>query len=167
MSAVDNILAQIELVSMLPADCKLKSVGRDSFRGNCPIERHKSVFTFSVKRHPAGHQVFACYACNLRGSVIDLIAALDHTTVRQAIKKLSGNNLPELSRDAILQRVEDQVKRMYPEFGYIACTIPGCSTVAELKNELDFVILCSGSSWLWKVSPNGRHAICYKHKEYK
>jgi len=163
LSRVDDILAQVELTSVVPPDCNLRSIGPDRWRGNCPIQEHRSRGTFSVLRHDAGHKIWNCYACGLRGSVIDLVAALDGSTVGAAIKKLSSKDLEPLSRDAILTRAYDQIERQRPEFGILACDQPSCYTTRNVGSELDFAIFRAGSSWLWKVSPNGRHAICWKH----
>jgi hypothetical protein len=113
------------------------------------------LFTFSVSLHKDGHQVFQCFACGKRGSVIDLYAALEGIDTGEAIRKLSSGDLPELSREAILQKVKDQIDRAYPAFDYAVCD--KCGAVF-LENEYG-----EARSHGWKVSRSGKVCICPKH----
>lgn len=158
MSQVDNILASVDLLSIAP-DCDLKSVGQDRWRGRCPISDHRSLGTFAVSRHRDGHLIFQCFACGKRGSVIDLYAAMNNVTIREAIRSLGGPNVPALSRDSELQRSYDSWQRQQPGYAWLICD--SCGTMLKIEDELSFFVLCGLGSWLWDVCRDGS-AKCIK-----
>lgn len=158
MSQVVNILASVDLLSIAP-DCDLKSVGRDRWRGRCPILGHRSFGTFVVSRHRDGHLIWQCFACGKRGSVIDLYAAMNNVTIRDAIKHFSGGNVPVLSKEAELQRSYDSWLRTQPGFAWLFCD--NCGATKKIETELDFFVLCLRGSWLWDVCSDGS-AKCVK-----
>ncbi len=154
MSKVDDILSAIPLLSFVPSG-SLRSVGRNRWRGKCPIADHQSLGTFSVALHADGHQIFQCFACGLRGSAIDLFAALDGISVREAIAKLSGKDLPRISEGAILERAYDAIERSYPKLALVACDTPGCDSRLSFDSWLDFVIAVASQSGGWDLGSDG------------
>src|ERR1700683_5257419 len=57
----------------------------DELRGRCPIHKGDSGRTFQVN---LSKNVFQCFSCKARGNVLDLVAAIDSCTVREAALKL-------------------------------------------------------------------------------
>jgi DNA primase len=57
----------------------------DELRGRCPIHKGDSGRTFQVN---VSKNVFQCFSCKARGNVLDLVAAIDSCTVREAALKL-------------------------------------------------------------------------------
>jgi hypothetical protein len=162
LNKVDHILSTVDMLTLIPPDTKLRSVGRDRWRGRCPIDSQGSD-AFSVMRHKDGHLIFSCFSCHERGSVIDLFAKLEGISVGEAIRILSKDLPAELSHDTILQRAYDRHVRDNQSAYILVCSIPGCFSVKKVETELDAAVLCSGSSWQWKVSRNGSKALCWKH----
>lgn len=162
LNHVENILASVDLLSIVPPDAELKSVGPDKWRGRCPIGNH-AAGAFSVKRHRDGHLIFTCFSCHKRGSVIDLFAEINGITIREAIGKLLDRELPELSPSAMLQRSHDNWMRNQPQFAWLVCD--DCGAMEKLDSELDFVILCGFGSWLWDVCGDGS-ARCVRCRRF-
>lgn len=154
LSRVDDILAAVPLLAMIEPG-SLRSVGRDRYRGRCPVQKHQSLNTFSVARHENGHDVWQCFACGKRGSVIDLLAALDGLTIGEAIRKLSTKNLPELSENAILQKIHDSIERSYAKFAVLACDTPRCDSLLPLDSLLDFVLAVASQPGGWGIGSDG------------
>ncbi|HUE01760.1 MAG TPA: CHC2 zinc finger domain-containing protein [Bryobacteraceae bacterium] len=61
--------------------------GKDRLRGRCPLHGGEGRQTFHT--HTA-EQVFHCFSCGAGGSGLDLVAAIEHSSLRQAAEKLSG-----------------------------------------------------------------------------
>jgi DNA primase len=57
----------------------------DELRGRCPIHKGEGTDTFHVS---LSKNAFHCFSCKARGNVIDLVAAMEQTTVRDAALKL-------------------------------------------------------------------------------
>jgi DNA primase len=57
----------------------------DELRGRCPIHKGDGGPTFQVN---VSKNVFQCFSCKARGNVLDLVAAIDSCTVREAALKL-------------------------------------------------------------------------------
>jgi DNA primase len=66
---------------------ELRRSGKDHLRGRCPLHGGDGRETFHADT--AG-QVFHCFSCGAGGSVLDLVAALEGCSLRQAAEKLSG-----------------------------------------------------------------------------
>src|SRR5689334_13065073 len=66
----------------------LKKAG-DEWRGPCPIHRSESLDSFHVN---AEKNCFQCFApsCRKRGNVLDLVAAIEGCTVRDAALKIQN-----------------------------------------------------------------------------
>jgi len=60
---------------------------RDELRGHCPIHRGEGERTFHVNL-PKG--AFNCFSCHARGNVLDLVAAMEQCSVRDAALKLQA-----------------------------------------------------------------------------
>lgn len=157
MNRVDNILATIDLMTLIPADF-VRSVGIDRWRGRCPIGDH-ATGAFAVNRHADGHLVFQCFSCHKRGSAIDLFAELNNLSVGDAIRKMSAGKAEVLSSDAIFQRSLDSWNRNQPQWAWLICD--DCGEMEKLNSGLDFAILCALGSWQWGVCSDGS-ARCIK-----
>lgn len=60
---------------------------RDELRGHCPIHKGEGDRTFHVNLSKGA---FNCFSCHARGNVLDLVAALEHCSVRDAALRLQG-----------------------------------------------------------------------------
>jgi DNA primase len=58
----------------------------EELRGPCPIHSGSTGRTFSVNLQ---RNIFRCFACRARGNVLDLVAALDKSSVKAAAAKLA------------------------------------------------------------------------------
>jgi DNA primase len=58
---------------------------RDELRGHCPIHKGDSERTFHVNLSKGA---FNCFSCKARGNVLDLVAAMEQCSVRDAALKL-------------------------------------------------------------------------------
>lgn len=144
MSRIDDILASVPLESLLPPEFIVSS--KDQWRTKCPIGAHRSR-CFSVRKHKDGHKVFTCFACGIRGNVIDLYAALERISVKDALRKMSAKKeIPRLSPDMVMQRAFDSLALSEPGYGVLVCD--KCGQKRGINSLLDFAILCShGSPW--------------------
>jgi DNA primase len=61
--------------------------GVDQYRGRCPIHRGqgKEAFHANLKRG-----IFHCFACGAGGNVLDFVAAMEGSSIRQAALRLQG-----------------------------------------------------------------------------
>jgi DNA primase len=66
---------------------ELRRSGKDHLRGRCPLHGGAGRDTFHAN---TAKQVFHCFSCAAGGSVLDLVAALERCSLRQAAEKLSG-----------------------------------------------------------------------------
>lgn len=83
-------------------------------RGKCPIHNGEGERTFHVN---TGKNAFNCFSCHKRGNVLDLVAAMENCTVRDAAIKLSkwfnidataaGEPMPQ---DSVAAPAHDQAK---------------------------------------------------------
>lgn len=64
----------------------LRRSGRDQYRGLCPIHRGEGRDAFHAN---LSRNLFHCFSCGAGGSVLDLVAALEGCTLRQAAQKLT------------------------------------------------------------------------------
>jgi DNA primase len=65
----------------------LRRSGVDQFRGRCPIHRGqgKEAFHANLKRG-----IFHCFACGAGGNVLDFVAAMEGSSIREAALRLQG-----------------------------------------------------------------------------
>jgi DNA primase len=63
----------------------LRRSGREQWRGRCPLHSGESQDSFHVN---TGKQLFHCFSCGTGGTVLDLVAALEHCGIREAAQKL-------------------------------------------------------------------------------
>jgi DNA primase len=64
---------------------ELRHSGKSRLRGRCPLHAGEGRETFHAD---TAAQVFHCFSCGAGGSVLDLVAAIEHCSVRQAAEKL-------------------------------------------------------------------------------
>ncbi len=60
---------------------------KDEMRGRCPIHQGEGDRTFHVN---LTKEAFHCFSCHARGNVLDLVAAMEHCSVRDAALKLQA-----------------------------------------------------------------------------
>jgi len=73
----------------------LRRSGKDQWRGRCPLHGGEGEDAFHVN---AARQLFHCFSCGAGGTVLDLVAAIEHCGVREAAQKLvTGWNLPAMN----------------------------------------------------------------------
>ena len=65
---------------------ELRPSGRNQLRGRCPLHGGEGRETFHVN---TAEQVFHCFSCGVGGSVLDLVAAVEGCSLREAAQKLS------------------------------------------------------------------------------
>lgn len=83
----EAIKCQMPLVTVLERYRigELRPSGINQLRGRCPLHAGEGRDTFHVN---TAQQVFHCFSCGAGGSVLDLVAALEHCDLRQAAQKL-------------------------------------------------------------------------------
>jgi DNA primase len=76
---------------------KLKRTGKE-LRGRCPIHKGEGTDTFHANTEK---NAFHCFSCNAKGNVLDLVAAIENCSVRDAALKLKNwYSLPPPGQDA-------------------------------------------------------------------
>jgi DNA primase len=65
----------------------LRRSGKNQWRGRCPLHGGAGRDAFHVN---TAQQLFHCFSCGAGGTVLDLVAALEHCDVRAAAQKLVG-----------------------------------------------------------------------------
>jgi DNA primase len=65
---------------------KLRRSGRDQYRGCCPIHGGEGREAFHAN---LSKNVFHCFSCGAAGTVLDLVAAMDRCSLREAALKLA------------------------------------------------------------------------------
>ncbi len=71
----------------------LRRSGKDHWRGVCPLHGGEGRDAFHVN---TARQLFHCFSCGAGGTVLDLVAALEHCDLREAARKLAARwNVPE------------------------------------------------------------------------
>ena len=60
---------------------------RDELRGRCPIHKGEGERAFQVN---VSKNAFQCFSCKARGNVLDLVAAMEQCTIREAALKLKA-----------------------------------------------------------------------------
>ena len=69
---------------------KLRRSGRDQYRGRCPIHRGEGREAFHAN---LSRNLFHCFSCGAGGSVLDLVAAIEGCTLREAALWLQQETL--------------------------------------------------------------------------
>jgi len=64
----------------------LRRSGKDQWRGRCPLHGGEGREAFHVN---TAQQLFHCFSCGAGGTVLDLVAAIEHCGVREAAEKLA------------------------------------------------------------------------------
>jgi DNA primase len=65
----------------------LRRSGKDHYRGRCPLHRGEGREAFHVD---TAQQLFHCFSCGAGGTVLDLVAGMEHCGVREAAEKLAA-----------------------------------------------------------------------------
>jgi DNA primase len=88
----------------------LRRSGKDQWRGRCPLHGGEGREAFHVN---TAKQLFHCFSCGAGGTVLDLVAALEHCGVREAAEKLAvGWHVPvSNSGQAVVQPREATVTK--------------------------------------------------------
>ncbi len=76
----------------------LRRSGVDQYRGCCPIHRGqgKEAFHANLRRG-----IFHCFACGAGGNVLDFVAAMEGSSIREAALRLQGWHGDPASRSAV------------------------------------------------------------------
>lgn len=143
-----------DLLSFVPADAQLRKVGPDRWRGRCPIGDH-AAGAFSVVRE-RGVLRFNCFACGVRGDVVDFVAALDGITPAEARRRLA-RGAREVTPDERLARQADAWKAVLP-WAVLACD--ECPASVPVR---DWAELAARRDDGWRLSASGRRAACPAH----
>ena len=72
-------------------EVELRRSGPDQYRGGCPIHRGEGRDTFHAN---LARNIFHCFACGAGGTVLDLVAAMEGCTLREAAEKLQLGTAP-------------------------------------------------------------------------
>src|SRR5512133_3593555 len=64
----------------------LRRSGKDQCRGRCPLHAGDGQDAFHVN---TAKQLFHCFSCGAGGTVLDLVAAIEHCGLREAAHKLT------------------------------------------------------------------------------
>jgi len=88
----------------------LRRSGKDQWRGRCPLHGGEGREAFHVN---TAQQLFHCFSCGAGGTVLDLVAAIEHCGVREAAEKLAvGWGVPKrTSGQAVVQPREATVTK--------------------------------------------------------
>ena len=65
----------------------MRRSGRERWRGRCPLHGGDGPDSFHVN---TAQQLFHCFSCGAGGTVLDLVAALEHCQIREAAQKLAS-----------------------------------------------------------------------------
>jgi DNA primase len=97
----------------------LRRSGKTHLRGRCPLHGGEGKDTFHVD---TVEQIFHCFSCQAGGSVLDLVAAIEHCGLREAAEQLLGwRALPALEiapGPATLNRTVTKKIRFIPRLGF-------------------------------------------------
>lgn len=85
---------------------QLRHSGRDQLRGRCPLHGGEGQETFHVN---TAEQVFHCFSCGAGGSVLDLVAKIEHCGLREAAEKVSDwrgvtDNVAQLQKTTVTKK---------------------------------------------------------------
>jgi DNA primase len=72
----------------------LRRSGLGQYRGRCPIHRGQGTEAFHVNLERG---LFHCFACGVGGNVLDLVAALEGCSIREAALRLQASHAPSLA----------------------------------------------------------------------
>jgi DNA primase len=72
----------------------LRGSGVGQYRGRCPIHRGQGVEAFHVNLERG---LFHCFACGAGGNVLDLVAAMEGCSIRDAALRLQGSDAASLA----------------------------------------------------------------------
>src|SRR5580658_9582194 len=93
----------------------------DELRGRCPIHQGEGTDTFHVN---ISKNAFHCFSCKARGNVLDLVAAMEKISVRDAALKPPEAAKPERSAGesttATNKPLNFQLKNVDPAHPYIS-----------------------------------------------
>jgi DNA primase len=94
---------------------ELRRSGKDHLRGRCPLHGGEGRETFHVN---TAEQVFHCFSCGVGGSVLDLVAAIEHCSLRQAAEKLLGGKGRWAPHDRAWQPTVTKKIELVPPLGF-------------------------------------------------
>jgi DNA primase len=83
-SAIDEILAKIDIVDLISEHVVLKKSGQN-YLGLCPFHQEKTP-SFNVR---ADKQIFRCFGCNIGGNIFEFYKNFHGLTFKEALKELA------------------------------------------------------------------------------
>jgi len=97
---------------------ELRRSGPDQYRGRCPIHGGEGRDAFHAD---AARNVFHCFACGARGTVLDFVTAMEGCTLREAAEKLQAWATPLNQPAASLRRKElvTEKRRALSPLGFV------------------------------------------------
>src|SRR5947208_1681015 len=83
-SAIDEILAKIDIVDLISDHVPLKRSG-NNYLGLCPFHQEKTP-SFNVNSEK---QIFRCFGCNVGGNIFEFYKTFHGLTFKEALKELA------------------------------------------------------------------------------
>lgn len=148
------ICESIDMLALCPG---VRSVGKQSWRGRCPL--CDSSDGLAIRRDRLILR-FHCFACGERGSALDLVAKIDGCTVRDVLVRFGGKP-PEVNPEQRLARMADAQRSTEGDY-LIACDVEGCDKYAWLPQLIDAAVIAAHGSNVWDLR-NGE-AFCVNHR---
>jgi DNA primase len=97
----------------------LRRSGVGQYRGRCPIHRGRGVEAFHVNLERG---LFHCFACGAGGNVLDLVAAMEGCSIRDAALRLQGSHTaslaPGMVRGATRRKLVTKKRACNPPLGF-------------------------------------------------
>src|SRR5579864_77024 len=98
---------------------QLRRSGKNHLRGRCPLHGGEGLDAFHVD---TAKQIFHCFSCQAGGSVLDLAAAMERCSLREAAERLSGwQSISAIhidQRPPIMERTVTKKIKLIPRLGF-------------------------------------------------
>lgn len=133
----EAIRHQVFMPGLLPAEAKRIKCGNNRFRAQCPIHGGERM-SFAMMLGKDGWH-FNCFACGAKGSVFDLLMALQGCSFKEAASQLSEGvaSLPVWSPTMVHRAAF-----------LLACDEAGCGAVREIEaDEVAYVGRTVAVAW--------------------
>ena len=96
----------------------LRRSGRDHYRGRCPIHRGQGTEAFHANFERG---IFHCFACGAGGNVLDFVAAMEGSSIREAALRLQGrwdHSRRSVARSATGGKLVTEKRSVNPRLGF-------------------------------------------------
>lgn len=105
---IDDLLARIDIVSVVEARVALKKAGHE-FQARCPFHDEKTP-SFTVS---PGKQFYHCFGCGAHGTAISFLMEYDRLPFPEAVEVLAAQAGMEIPREAQTADDKGQQKRLF------------------------------------------------------